>query len=40
MKRLEGIAGEVLAIYRGEEADPNLLYRAMPHQQKRKTPND
>ena len=27
MKQLAGIAGEVLAIYRGEEADPNLLYR-------------
>ena len=27
MKQLGEIAGEVLAIYRGEEADPNLLYR-------------
>ena len=27
MKQLGGIAGEVLAIYHGEEADPNLLYR-------------
>ena len=27
MKQLGGIAGEVLAIYRGEEADPSLLYR-------------
>ena len=27
MQQLGGIAGEVLAIYRGEEADPNLLYR-------------
>ena len=27
MKQLGGIAGEVLDIYRGKQADPNLLYR-------------
>ena len=27
MKRLGGMAGEVLAIYQGKQADPNLLYR-------------